>query len=479
MSLSRGVQQGSFWLGLGQMFAKGMSQQEDAARKTGVLEREKRAKVTAMEMVNNPNSYTPPKNMSRDELFDATVHAAALTAAKQRNEIGATKLRVQKRFDNYEAMRADAQVMNNLLANGDIRAASYKAKDAFESIDDGWTADIHESEAANAPHTFTLTNQHTGETKTFPINKEYIKEAASYINRYRDSPQEADSMARSVQAYRRKQNLENMKNAEEMYSKDGNKFLGYTFSKFKKDKDGILVTGDQERVFLNPNMQPINEAVLPEYTTKQRAQNRADISASQAKEEKSSRLIAGAGRVMPGSGQRLEDGSIAGKDTLGLPATAPADQAGGLVLKGKEKEGEAKIPVKTTGGKVEHKTPDQLYKRIKMNQSALEGAKDSSGGVMVFPKVENFNAASPEEKETELARYERLSRDTRNQTEKVRSAAKQVLHDLQALGAISTDDWGGEKTLKGKVVGGASPLEVLKRRYMSKGSDEKEAVILP
>ncbi len=438
---AKGLAIGGAFLNLGSAFAGNARAQEKDALDAEKLEREKRVKAAAMGMIESPDSFDST-GLSSGERFDAAVHAAELTAAKQRNDSGVMKLRVQKRANNYGAMRADAQVMNNLLSSGDVEAASYKAKEAFAKIKDGWTAEIHKSEAANAPNTFTLTNQFTGETKTYPVNDEYMKEAAGYINRYRDSPKEADAIDRVTQAYIREENLNSMKNAEEIYSKDGKEFLGYTFSSYKKDEDGISFTEQQERVFLSPGLQPITEAALPgDYTTKKRAQGQADIAKSQYIQKKA--ILGGRNLTTPKLDKtfRTEGGKTLAPDAVGgYPEVPP-----GMVPK---QNGRLTSVRDAKTGKSQQMTVKQVRANLKEAKAILKSVKDDAGNTFILPSLEQLQGASQEDKETVLGKIERLAGDPKR-SEAVRTAANRVLSYLGALGITQT---------AGQAIGGGAPV---------------------
>ena len=142
-----------------------------------------------------------------------------------------------------------------------------------------------------------------------------------------------------------------------------------------------------------------------------------------------------------------------GEGTYGFikkPGPGSTEQFIDTGVKAPAKEGKAedvKLPVRNSRtGKIEEKTAKEIRANLKEAKAVLKSVKDDSGNMFVLPSVSQLEKASPEEKETVLAKIERLSTDTR-QSQTVRSAAKQVLNYLEALGITQSAE---------QAIGGAS-----------------------
>ena len=111
------------------------------------------------------------------------------------------------------------------------------------------------------------------------------------------------------------------------------------------------------------------------------------------------------------------------------------------------KSEEAKIQVRDAKtGKAQQMTIKQVRANLKEAKAILKSVKDDSGNTFVLPNLKQLQSASPEDKETVIAKIERLSTDTK-QSQVVRTAANQVLNYLEALGVTQT---------AGQAIGGGS-----------------------
>jgi len=478
MSYKEGIQIGNALMGIGGALSETMRKQDEAKVKAEERELEKQSDIDAAKALKDPEHLS---SVPEDRQLAVLTKIAKVKADEYRASKEGIELEGLRRKNNYEKVRETNMVAQNLYANGDYNSAAEKLSEGYGYLNDHWGAKIEKTTDAGTPGNVTLKHQFTGETKKFPITKKGVGEALGYFGKFGD-PKIYDALEQRNKAFVQQYNIEAADKAEVVFDQN-NKKVGQLVRYINKDQDGNydLDKGPQAFLFAKGKLQQMDE--LPEgWTTEKAAKSEADIAKAgfqkkqaqlggqalgtpdyaHAFQTEGGETVApviggGYGKVNPSMAKR-EKPHILGTTTDeegNVQALVQEDPYSSKVtasktgIKAAKKEGESVVNVRIGNSDKTRQMPEKtVRKNLDEAKKSLEAVKDKSGNPFTLPSLDELDSASQGDKETVLTKIERISKDTTNQTPTVRSAARNALNYLEALGITTgeTSSAAGKKT---------------------------------